>query len=155
MNESIIIREYKKDFAPDFERLNRDWIETYFAIEKKDLEQMRNPQALIDGGGQIFFALDGDRVVGTAAAVRIEDGVYEIAKMAVDRERRSQGIGRRLMDAAERWIIAQGARKILILTNSILQPAVRLYESSGYTEVHRGPHPSYQRADLIFAKQVF
>ena len=51
-------------------------------------------------GGQIFFVVDGDAVLGTCAVMPHSAEVHEIAKMAVAPEARGRGYGDLLMDAA-------------------------------------------------------
>ena len=80
-----LIVPFRPDLAPAFTRLNRAWIERLFALEDADWKVLRDPAAaIIDPGGQIFFALDGDTPIGTAAAVRVSAERYELAKMAVE-----------------------------------------------------------------------
>ena len=67
----IRIVPFRADLAPAFAALNREWIERLFTIEPADLKTLNDPVAsILDGGGAIFFALDGEIAVGTVAAVR-------------------------------------------------------------------------------------
>src|SRR5215467_7208398 len=85
---------YQPEFAEHFERLNRDWIEKYFEIEEADRVVFRDPyKAIVEPGGQIFFAVSAGKVLGTCAVIRISDRVYELAKMAVREDTRGRGIG--------------------------------------------------------------
>jgi GNAT superfamily N-acetyltransferase len=89
---------WREEWRDAFERLNREWIETWFELEAADRETFGDPQGkIVDPGGQIFFALDGSEPVGTCAMVRCEPGVYELAKMAVAPAVRGRGYGDLLM----------------------------------------------------------
>lgn len=79
-----IIR-WEQKYRNDFIRLNREWIERYFRLESCDLKILGNPEAeIIDKGGEIFFAVENDAVIGTCALVYHPDTEsYELAKMAV------------------------------------------------------------------------
>lgn len=64
-----IIR-WEQKYRNDFIRLNREWIERYFRLEPCDLKILGNPEAeIIDKGGEIFFAVKNDAVIGTCALV--------------------------------------------------------------------------------------
>lgn len=144
-----------EEFAPsrreDFKRLNVEWIEHWFTIEQADLDVLDDPEGhVLEGGGRIFFAVDDDTgdVVGCVALKAEGDGVYELSKMAVDPDRRGGGIGRMLMDAVLDAFRSAGGTLLYLESNRRLEPALALYERSGF--VHREPpQPSpYSRADV-------
>ena len=96
--------------AADFRRLNLDWIERLFTVEAPDRKVLDDPErAIIAPGGMIFFAMDGDAVVGTVAMIRVRRGRYELAKMAVATSHQRRGIGELLGAAGMAW--AQRARR--------------------------------------------
>ena len=79
-----------------------------------------------------FAALDGDDVIGTAILVPpCADGVGRIRQVAVDPARRGQGIGGRLMQAAE---AAAGHLGALTLALNARLPSVSFYRRLGYLE---------------------
>ena len=140
---------FREEFTSAFAQLNREWIERFFTIEEGDLKMLLDPHAsILSGGGQIFFALDGATPVGTVAAVRESESVFELAKMAVRPSHQGQGIGERLGQAAIQYARERGAAMIYLETNSVLKNAIRLYERLGFTHASP-PHPSpYARADV-------
>jgi len=84
---------YQEDFRPAFEQLNRDWIESYFVLEDTDRAVFADPAGAILGpGGQIFFVVEGDTVLGTCAVLRHSPSECEIAKMAVAPAARGRGL---------------------------------------------------------------
>ena len=110
---------------------------------------LSNPEAeLLEPGGEVFFALLGEEVVGTCA-LRVEaPGRYELTKMAVDAARRGLGVGRKLIEAAIARFHQLGGRELFLESNQKLAPALRLYESAGFVHAPR-PSPShYQRSDV-------
>ncbi len=144
-----LIVPFRPDLAPAFTRLNRAWIERLFALEDADWKVLRDPAAaIIDPGGQIFFALDGDTPIGTAAAVRVSAERYELAKMAVEPAYQGRGIGQRLGEAVIQWTAVSGAQTLFLLTNSSLAGAIRLYERLGFTHQPLPPGTEYSRADV-------
>jgi putative acetyltransferase len=145
----VTIVPFSVEFNDAFAQLNREWIERIFTIEESDLKMLRDPHAsILSGGGQIFFALDDGTPVGTVAAVRLPDGVFELAKMAVRPSHQGHGLGERLGRAAIHFAREQGAAMMFLETNSRLQNAIRLYERLGFAHA-AFPHPSpYARADV-------
>jgi putative acetyltransferase len=140
---------YREEFRAAFEQLNRDWIERYFVLEPADRELFRDPEALIlDRGGEIFFVVEGTRVLGTCAVLRHTEDEYEIAKMAVAPEARGRGLGDRLMEAATGFARSRGAGKIIIVSNTVLEPAIRLYRKHGFVEVPLAADARYRRANI-------
>ncbi len=55
--------------------------------------------------------------------------------MWVSSTARGLGVGRRLLIALENLAAARGVRTVRLETNRALTEAIRLYRSSGYTEV--------------------
>lgn|SRR5690242_5421267 len=143
------VNTYRDAWRGEFERLNREWIETWFVLEEADLATFRDPVAkIIRPGGQIFFVVEGDKVLGTCAVVRHRPEVHEIAKMAVAAEARGKGYGDLLMEAAVEFSRQAGARRLVIVSNTKLAPAIRLYEKHGFVRVPLDPHEQYARADI-------
>ena len=53
--DSIEIIDYQKEHQPYFEKLNREWIETYFWLEELDIYILQHPEkALLQNGGCIL-----------------------------------------------------------------------------------------------------
>src|SRR5262245_22357381 len=150
MNDLLFqIVPFNEKLAPHFETLNREWIERYFAIEAADGVLFADPfTAIVKPGGQIFFVVAGEQVVGTCAVVRHDARVYELAKMAVSPEAQGLGYGSRLMEAAIEFARKAGAETLVLLTNSILGPALRLYENHGFKRVAVSISDEYVRADV-------
>ncbi|MGE3262015.1 MAG: GNAT family N-acetyltransferase [Bacteriovoracia bacterium] len=148
------LRTHNPSFNPAFKRLNLAWIEQYFRVEKKDLEQVNNPEECLRGGGEIFFVVVEGEAVGTCAMYKTGPRQFELAKMAVDPNYRGLGYGDLLMEKAEAWAKEKGANEILILSNTVLEPAISLYRKHGYTVTHLGPHPDYERCNIEMRKTL-
>jgi putative acetyltransferase len=153
--EAVTVVTYRKEFRAAFELLNRDWIETNFVLEEADREVFSDPEAAVLGtGGQIFFVLEGDQVQGTCAVLPHGEGDFEIAKMAVAPAARGRGYGDLLMDAAVRFAADAGARRIVIVSNTVLQPAIRLYEKHGFVRVPLTSEGRYRRANIRLERSL-
>ncbi len=146
---------YQPRWREAFERLNREWIERYFRMEEPDREAFADPVGkILAPGGQIFFVLDGGEVRGTCAVVSHSADVHEIAKMAVAAEARGRGFGDLLMDACVAFSRDAGAREIVIVSNTRLQPAIRLYQKHGFVTVPFENDGRYERADIKLVRKL-
>jgi len=106
--------------AADFIRLNEAWIGEYFRLEEAD-----------------------------CALLREEDGMMQLARMAVAAGERGKGWGRILLATALQRARQLGARRVRLLSNTRLGAAIHLYEAVGFRAVHRGPHPQYARCNIV------
>ncbi|HLG94868.1 MAG TPA: GNAT family N-acetyltransferase [Bryobacteraceae bacterium] len=147
----VSIREFMPGDAASFRRLNEEWIERHFAIEPKDEEVLSDPEGKILGrGGKIFLAVIGGQALGCCALVPLEDGEFEIAKMAVTESVRRAGIGRKLLLVAIAAARSMGGTHVWLETNHTMTPAIRLYESVGFRHIapERFKPSLYARSDV-------
>jgi ribosomal protein S18 acetylase RimI-like enzyme len=153
--DAVTVVPYREEFRGAFERLNRDWIETYFVLEEADREVFSDPGAkILAAGGQIFFVLEGTEVHGTCAVLRHGPEECEIAKMAVAPAARGRGFGDRLMEAAIRFATEVGARRVIVVSNTVLEPAIRLYEKHGFVRVALTSDGRYRRANIRMEREL-
>lgn len=142
------IVKWDEDYRDDFIDLSLEWLVKYNVMEKKDMEMLLHPvKEIIRDGGMIFFALDGDDVIGTISMIKHSDETYEIAKLGVTEEYQGQAIGRFLIEHAIDWAIAKQASTIILYTIGILEAAVGLYESYGFKQVELDEH-HYDETDM-------
>lgn len=145
---SIKILNYKSVHQPSFEMFNRHWIEKYFVMEPVDEFVLTNPEeALLKPGGAILMAEFNGEIAGTVALRKIDDSTYEFTKMAVDNKFQRNGIAEALSYASFKKAKALGANKVILYSNSILSPAIRLYEKLGFAHVPVGD-VEYKRSDV-------
>jgi len=146
---SIEIVEFTDAYAADFARLNYEWIEKYFAVERHDREILDNPRKwVIEPGGQIFMAVCDGVAAGTVALVPAGDGVLELTKMAVSPEFQGRGIANHLMQASIDHAAVTGIRLIFLESHRSLTPAIMLYRKFGFNETPMDPNTEYARADI-------
>ena len=149
-SERIRILDYTPELAKHFERLNRMWIEDMFTMEPYDVKVLGDPQSyIIDKGGEVYFAeLDGE-IIGTCALFK-EGDEFEFTKMGVEPHLRGLGIGRKMLAYAQQRAIARQAKRVYILTNSVLNPACHLYRSMGFVDipVTAEDNQKYKRSDV-------
>lgn len=147
--DEVKVETFDERYAADFKRLNLEWIEMYFKVEDFDKKHLNNPRKyIIEPGGEIYFVVEGGKVKGACALIFHEEGVYEIAKMAVDTDSRGKGYGNLLMEASIEGARDKGADKILIVSNTILEAAINLYKKYGFQTTRLGQNPDYERGNI-------
>lgn len=145
----LTLRHYKPADGEAFRTLNQQWIEKLFTLEAPDLAVLNHPEEhILAPGGAIFIAEIDGRIVGTCALIREEEGVYELAKMAVAEELRGSGIGRKILNYAIAEARRLGAHKLTLGSSSKLPNAIHLYENVGFRHVTAHETP-YARADVF------
>lgn len=150
---SITILPFAPEHAPIFDRLNRAWIEELFSVEAGDEKVLRNPQAnIIDAGGEIWFAAWEGDIVATYALMPESEGVYEFAKLGVDKRALGRGLARALLQHSKVRARSKEAHTLRILTNSKLVAANTLYRSEGFVEVPltAEQRARYARVDILY-----
>ena len=147
--DRIKVIPYRERYAADFTRLNRAWLEGFALIEDADEKHLKSPrESIIDAGGQIFFAVQREVVLGTCAAIRKSGKFIEIAKLAVEPLAQGLGIGRMLAEAVIDYSRDVGAEKIFLVSSTKLKPALRLYESLGFVHTPLPEKLDYASADV-------
>lgn len=145
---------FRKELAPFFRALNEAWLQKYFYVEPKDVEVLGDPQTnIIDQGGHIFFARQGEEIVGTFALIPEEHGVFELGKMAVKEEYQGKQIGNKLLQHCLEQAAVLGATKVILYSNTKLGPAIHLYQKYGFVEVPMGTS-EYKRSNIKMEKTI-
>jgi putative acetyltransferase len=153
--EVVTVVPYREEFRSAFESLNREWIEQYFVLEEADREIFRDPWGkIVSPGGQILFLVENGEVQGTCAVLRHGPEECEIAKMAVAQSARGRGFGDLLMNAAIDFAATTGARRVIIVSNTVLEPAIRLYEKHGFIRVPLSSDIRYRRANIRMEREL-
>lgn len=138
----IEIIDYSGEYANDFRELNLEWLDKYNLTEAHDLEVINHPkEAILDKGGHIFLAREGDRIVGTAGIANEGDSIYELVKMTVVPAFRGQGISKMLIEKCLDKARELKARKVFLYSNSQLQTAISLYKKYGFVHVDASNSP--------------
>jgi N-acetylglutamate synthase-like GNAT family acetyltransferase/DNA-binding MarR family transcriptional regulator len=145
---SVEIINYLPEFHDDFKRLNYEWIGKYFQLEEADHQSLNYPdEKILNLGGHIYMALSNNKIVGTCALIKIDDNIYELAKMAVTAKARGKGIGWLLGQKAINKARELGAKRVFLESNTILEPAINLYRKLGFRKIVGHPSP-YERCNI-------
>ena len=161
---------FRPDFAPAFKAINVEWLNEMFEVESSDLATLDHPQAILDHGGQIYFAelmntsrpddpVDLDQIVGCVALKRIlpplakqDEGLFELTKMGVLQRARDRKVGEPLLlYALEQAAALPQIKRLFLLTSTKCQAAIHLYEKHGWLHdtsmLERFGHV-YKRSDV-------
>ena len=99
MEMNIEIIRFREELTVHFTELNLAWLKKYFVVEPIDSEILSDPKRfIIDKGGFIFFATADGEIAGTFALIKIDNGVYELSKMAVNEDFQGNKIGNRMLE---------------------------------------------------------
>ena len=130
---SAIIRTFQPGDEVAFHDLNESWILESFSMDDKDRLILGDPIGrVLKAGGEIFFIVGPEATLGCCALLPLENQSWELAKMAVAKEHRGRGMGRRLLHHVIDYAKGTGAHKLSLKTSSLLQPAIHLYKSVGF-----------------------
>ena len=147
--EQISIVPFEEKHSEAFKDLNVWWIEQYFKMEEMDYLALDNPQDyILDKGGYIAIALLDKKPVGVCALIKLENSKFdfELAKMGVSKEAHGIGIGYSLGLHVLEKAKQLGAKSVFLETNTILTPAIKLYNKLGFKKIN-GMATPYQRSN--------
>lgn len=151
----IEIIPFDAAYAADFKNLNLDWLNKYFRVEPHDDEVLGNPKKyIINPGGNIFFAREGKRILGTVALMKIEDNVFELTKMAVNPEEQGKKIGQKLMVHCLEYAKKQGWKSLILYSNRKLENAIYIYKKYGFEEIPIEENNPYVRGDIKMSLKI-
>ncbi|WP_103069884.1 GNAT family N-acetyltransferase [Aquimarina sediminis] len=146
--ETTII-PFETTYAKDFANLNIEWLEKYFVLEPHDIDLLeRCEETIINQGGHIFFAKTDNQIAGTFSLIKIEEGTYELGKMAVSPKFQGQKIGQQLMEFCIDFATNQNWTKLLLYSNRVLENAIYIYKKYGFKEIVMEEKPPYQRSNI-------
>lgn len=142
--------------AEDYDKV-REVIAETFAFHQQAMPQFFRPtdtpppakqfieDLLEDGDGALFIAQDREVVGFLTIRMRQAHGQPYLThtrwavvdNLGIIAERQRQGIGHRLMEAAQHWARQQGAGRVQLTVWEFNEGAIAFYESLGYETVSR------------------
>jgi DNA-binding MarR family transcriptional regulator/GNAT superfamily N-acetyltransferase len=147
-SRQVRIVDYTPEYQPAFRQLNEEWITKYFRMEESDHKALDHPQeSILDKGGHIYMALYKGEPVGACALIPMDDGGFELAKMAVSPKAQGLGIGYLIGRACIEKARALGAHRVYLESNTALKPAINLYYKLGFRKA-AGPPSPYERCNI-------
>lgn len=149
-SREVKVVAYEPEYHSAFRSLNEEWITAHWQLEEHDIEVLDHPkEQILDRGGYIFVGCYHDEPLGVCALCKMDDPVYdyELAKLAVSPHAQGKGIGLALCRTAIEKAREQGAKKLFLESNTLLKPAIHLYQKLGFRELAEY-HPAYARGDI-------
>ncbi|MDE2938101.1 MAG: GNAT family N-acetyltransferase [Chloroflexota bacterium] len=136
------IRQFRQDDADDVRRLFAEGQRQFSAGVERELEAYINDtlagdladvsRNYLQPGSNFWVAEACGRVIGMVGVQQKDPKSCELRRMAVDIKWRRKGLGRKLLDTAEDFAHQQGYASMILSTIKPLQPAIALYEGTGY-----------------------
>lgn len=150
--DRVELVDYTDDLKSHIKTLNIEWLEKYFKVEPSDSIQLSKPkEEILDKGGYIYYARYQNEIVGTVSLMKVEESVYELAKMAVTDKAQGLGIGNMLMQHCFNESKRLGIKKLLLYSNRSLGSAIHLYKKYDFYEVAM-ESGHYERANIKMEK---
>jgi len=144
----VEIIEYSEEHHEDFRKLNLEWLEKYNLVESHDLMVLNDPVGtILNKGGFIWLAKEGNEIIGSAALMKEDEHVYELAKMSVTKKWQGKGISKLLLETCLNKAKELGAVKLSLFSNHQLHTALKLYEKYGFRNIELKDCP-FETADV-------
>ncbi|MBQ1376247.1 MAG: GNAT family N-acetyltransferase [Clostridia bacterium] len=146
------IIEYDPKYRQAFIDFNSKWITDNFGhLEDGDVYSFKHIEDDIARGAMIYFAVEDGEALAACMAKPMEGTTWEICKMGSHPEKPHKGCGRAVFEASVNWAASHGAKRLFIISNSRLKPALRIYEEFGFKEIKLDDY-GYDRGDIAFEK---
>lgn len=146
--EDIQVVDYAPKYQHAFKALNEEWISKHWKLEAPDFKALNNPEHyILNQSGAILMALEKGEAVGCCALIKLDNDNYELAKMAVSPKAQGKGIGLLLGKAIIDRARLMGVKRLYLESNSVLSPAINLYEKLGFQHIEGTASP-YERCNV-------
>ena len=146
--EDIRVVDYAPKYHAAFKALNIEWISKYWELEAPDFSALDDPEGyILNQSGTVLIALYKGAPVGCCALIKMNMDNYELAKMAVSPKAQGKEIGLLLGKKIIERAKLIGAKRLYLESNSVLVPAVSLYEKLGFNHIEGASSP-YDRCNV-------
>lgn len=142
--------KFEEKYRQAFIDFNTDWIVSNFGfLEEHDKETFEKIDEEIQKGAMIFFAVENEIPLACCMSVPMDDNTWEICKFGSNTRVQHKGAGNIVFKAAMDWALEKGAKRLFIISNSKLKPALHIYEKYGFKEIKLNNY-EYVRGDIAF-----
>ncbi|MCW5735320.1 MAG: GNAT family N-acetyltransferase [Enhydrobacter sp.] len=129
-----VVRVIRAAFTPYFRTLGRE-----FPVDGSvQFAEQRERLAAEVARGDVYLALDGERVVGAVRTNREGKELY-IDQIAVDPAKQGTGVGSWLLERIAEVARGRGLGGLSLMTAEMAAANIRLYQRHGFKIVSRGP----------------
>lgn len=145
---------YDPKYKSAFIQFNTDWIvDNFGSLEAEDIETFEKIDEELEDGAMIYFAVENGVPLATCMAKPMDGETWEICKLASNKHREHKGCGSAVFEAAIQWAVKHGAKKLFLLSNRKLKPAIHIYEKFGFKEIKLTDY-AYIRGDIAFERII-
>lgn len=145
---------FKEKYRQPFIDFNTDWIVSNFGfLEDHDKETFEHIDNELNQGAMIFFAIEDEIPLACCMSKPMQDTTWEICKLGSNKNVPHKGAGSLVFEAAMEWALEHGAKRLFIISNSKLKPALHIYEKYGFQELPLDDY-EYVRGDIAFEYKV-
>ena len=142
--------KFQEKYRQAFIDFNTDWIVSNFGfLEKHDIETFEQIDEEMQKGAMIFFAVENEIPLACCMSMPLDNGTWEICKLGSNKEYPHKGAGSMVFQAAMAWAMEHKAKRLFILSNSRLKPAIHIYRKFGFKEISLDDY-EYVRGDIAF-----
>ena len=135
--DNVQIVDYKPSLKKYFYRLAAPWLLDVMngELEKEDEYTLNNPEeAYIKQGGFLFYAKYRESIVGCVVLKRLDDDIFEFAKLFVNPNYRGLGIATKLIERCITRCKENEATALWLQTTRLMKPAHKLYYKLGFND---------------------
>jgi predicted N-acetyltransferase YhbS len=147
----IDIRAATADDAASVTRIAREAYAPYVPRIGREPAPMSADHATLIAGGEVWVSTDGDELTGFVV-LRASRQALLLESVAVATNRRRQGIGRGLIEFAERHARGLGLTAVELYTNQCMTENLAYYPRLGYVEYDRRREDGFDR--VYFRKRL-
>ena len=135
--DNVDILDYRPSLKAHFTGLIKPWLSGVLkgTLETEDEFTVHHPdQAYLLNGGFIFFAMQGEKCLGTVALKRLDEDSFEFAKLFVDPDTRGLGIATKLIERCMSRCRENDAKQLWLQTTMSMPLAHKLYYKLGFDD---------------------
>lgn len=154
MNYSFIIRKATIEDAPAILKIMRESFKKYMqdtglsGTMEALTESLENIEADILGK-EVYIAIIDDNPVGTIRIKILPDNTAYISRFGVMLDYHNIGIGKSLMNLADKVLISKGVKRVSLHTASKYRDLIRFYYGRGFYIESTSTDRGYIRALLV------
>lgn len=127
------IISYDPKYKKAFHDITMAWLAKDFTVEPQHIDMLLNPErVLLEPGGDVFFAVEDGKAVGTVAMKSCGGGVFELTKLGVDPAAKGSGYGRKLCERVIESFVEKKGKRLFLESHSMLEAAMAIYKKLGF-----------------------
>ena len=149
MSNDFKIIPFERKLINFFVDLNMDWLNEFFEVESYDLKILNQCESLIiNQGGYIFFGKQNGQIISTFALIKRGERSYELAKMAVETNKRNHGYGNKMIQFVISFGKKNNWKEIFLYSNTKLNNSIHLYNKYGFRKIEIEKKSPYLRGNI-------